>query len=567
MIRRYICARGARLVFRGSRAGLSRQLSTGKDDIRVLAERTSTTVDLDNTNVDSITHDLVPQCASCGIQLQSSDADEIGYYKEPANKPKAYNSKRLQFLSAYAQLDQEGRRLLAGEDADARAKQEPVQEPVQEKVEELVCLRCHNALHHNVYKVNEHQPMNMHEVLSPIPLNHQIINVFSAYDFPLSLVPLSSRKNVTYAMNKVDLLAGHKSFVNKYSSFFAEMLKRFTGSKNLVVVSGHTSWGVLELLKKLGNVNYLVGYVNTGKTRLANRLWNSSVQLSSPGAKNVDALGSSHLPSLTRDNIVHKCNQKKVIDTPGFLNHDNVYSLIQEQSLKHTLKGQKILVNDLKTATYITVRGGQCYTSGGLFFLVPPKNSMVQVIPVCQGVPKVFSSVEKAISVVRAPPEALKDTFVVKQDAMDDLVRYVIPPFYGSVDLLVKDIGYVQITPTGRKQNDDLFEVWAPRGVVLGVRETIEHFMTRYLKKIKTKTIRKPGTTEQKHSLKMKAKPIPDYKVFSRLYEVPRNCLDTMEEVKAQYETHIAEYGSSYNKWSKNDRRDETRNKYWIEKV
>jgi ribosome biogenesis GTPase A len=512
-----------------------------------------------NSEIDFKKHHMVPQCSSCGIQLQKSDHEEIGYYQEPKNETKSYHSKKLQYLSAFSKLDEEGKKLL-----NISETMDDPDEAIVQKEEELICLRCHNALYHNIFKVDEHQSMNLEEVVSPIPLTHQLIHVFSAYDFPLSLVSFKNRKNVTYVMNKVDLLTGFESVANRYSNYFTRMLQRLTGENKLHIVSAHTSWSVGDLLRKMGNVNYLVGFVNTGKTRLANRLLNISAQIHSPGMKNIRPTGSSHLPALTRDNITHRCADKKVIDTPGFLDNDNVFSLIKEDQLKSTLQGKKILINDLRMARYESVKGGQCFTVGGLFFLVPPNDTILQVIPVCKGEPRVFSNLEKAVATVKTPPEALKKSFLVKAEAIDDLVRYVIPPFFGTIDLLIKDIGYVQIKPTGKKSNDALFEVWAPRGLILGVRETIEHFMTRYIKKQRKKKLR---NGEEKEVLKMKPKTIPDYKIFSRLYEIPKSCADPMDEVKVQYQRHIREYGESYNRWRHHDKRDESRNEYWIEKL
>lgn len=482
--------------------------------------------------------ELIPQCSSCGIHLQKTDKGGVGFYAEPRIQAPVYNSKRLQYLSAMARVDEEGRKLLGGVSEGH----------VVSKEEDLVCLRCHNALHHNVYKYDEHQPLNYEQVVKPIPLNHQIVHVFSAYDFPLSLVPFK-RRNVLYVMNKVDLLCGRQTETN----FFSQMLHRLTGEKKLHVVSAHTSWSIPDLLKRLGNVNYLVGYVNTGKTRLANRLLNVASQIRAPGTRNKAPLGSSHLPALTRDNIIHKCGEKRVIDTPGFLD-ESVFPLIKDTELKSTIQGKKVLVNDLRRSHYHSVRGGQCLTVGGLFFVKPPPGSIVQAIPVCMGAVSVFSSLEKAVEVAKSPPASLKDKFLVNDGALDTLQRYVIPPFMGTVDLLIKDIGYVQLTPTGGKTTDEPFEVWAPAGVVLGVRETIEHFMTKYIKEEKVKG--------DKKVIRMKSKGVPEYKIFSRLYRVPDSCVNTLEEVRVQYKAHVDEFGSGAH-----GKRDETRNELWLEKL
>lgn len=513
----------------------------------------------------------ISKCNSCGISLQSHNPKEVGYYLEPKTKrPTTYQSKKLQYVSAFAKLDKEGRALLGNEMSAFKNNNSEMLEDLKES---LVCKRCHDALHHSVYNPEEHIPMNFSKVMESIPQEANVVHVFSAYDFPLSLVNIKDRRNVFYVMNKTDLLFGHGSGINKYQNFFKGMVHRLTGEeKNIHLISAYTNWGIADMFKKFDLLNYMVGYVNTGKTRLCNRLLNYARQTKNPGSKVLKPEGSSHLPALTRENIEHDCLNKSIIDVPGFLDESGVFQHIQEEHLKLALQGKKVLVSDLRDSPYQTVKGGQCFTVGGTFFLLPPEDSILQVKPVVYGEPKIFTNLQKAVEIVKDTPDALKKFVMVKPESMNDLVRYVIPPFYGAVDLLIKDIGYVQITPTGAKKNDNLFEVWAPRGVVLGVRETIEHFLSRYLKRIQTKKreIRRKGDllrVEKKEKLKMKAKPIPDYKIFSRLYEIPHDCEHPMDEVVAQYARHVKQEGNGHNVWRKDDYRDESTNNFWIEKV
>ncbi|CDR38942.1 CYFA0S02e09120g1_1 [Cyberlindnera fabianii] len=511
-------------------------------------------------------------CTSCGIHLQKSNPDQVGYYIEPKKEKTAplYRTKSLQFLSAFSKLDEEGRKLLNSQSYDALnpsdiQQQRQQQSPIEE---ELICQRCHNALHHNIYIPSEHQPLNLHEVLDSVPPRDGILHVFSAYDFPLSLVSLRGRRNVTYAINKIDMLFGHDTGVRKYSGYFNTMVNRLVGQRSqLHIISAHTSWSVDRLYDSLGKMTHLVGFVNAGKTRLANRIMNVASSMVNPGRRLKKVVGSSHLPALTRENITHNCSGKVIVDTPGFLDSNNLFGLIKEEHLKSVLQGRKVLMQDLKRERYESLKGGQCLTVGGLFFLKAPKDTIVQVKPVCRGKPWTFSSIEKAVDTVKNPPTAMKDMFYVKPEKLDQLVRFAIPPFYGSVDLVIKDVGYVQITPTGKKNTEELFEVYAPRGVVLGVRETIEHFMTKYLKQQSIKKTKVKGQLVDKDTLKMKAMKVPDYKVFSRLYEIPMDCTDPFDEMKSQYARHVREFGTSYHRVDPKDTRDETRNEYWIEKV
>ncbi|KAH3672835.1 hypothetical protein WICMUC_004057 [Wickerhamomyces mucosus] len=526
---------------------------------------------------DNIYFDKVHNCASCGVQLQNENPKEMGYFIQP--KPKQSNiyktSKNFQFFqSQLSPIDEETQKLLQNNDQDIIITSNK-KVLSRDKIEELICKRCHDALHHSIYNISENKPLNFEEILSTIPTKSTVYHIFSAYDFPLSLMNIPKRTGeVNYVMNKVDMLFSHGSTMEKYDKYFKRIVKRLTGYKqNIFLISAHTKWGLNHFLQKLDRFNYLLGYVNTGKTRLANRI-RSAINYSK--GKNYELnkpLGSSYFPALTRDHIQHKLNSKTLlVDTPGFLDQYNVFNYIKPQYLKHFIEGKKSIVSELRYEKYKSVIGGQVFTNGGVFLLIPPKDTILQIKSICQGEPKIFSNLAKAIDIIKNQPESLEKFIAVKPNAADEMVRYVIPPFLGTIDLLIKDIGYVQIRPTGAKTNDDLFEVWAPKGVILGVRETIEHFLTGYIKELGTKQKKiygKGGTVKVKREEKLRFKPksIPDYKIFSKLYQIPNDCTNPWEEMERQYNQHIKENGETFWKWDNDDFRDESRNKYWIEKL
>ncbi|KAH3688896.1 hypothetical protein WICPIJ_000116 [Wickerhamomyces pijperi] len=529
-------------------------------------------------------------CASCGTLLQSVDPTSEGYYIKPSSidqhktsKPVSRSFKSTQYLSAFSKLDEEGKAMLLSQnhkDEDVIITSRKSTGDSKELEEELICERCHSAIHHSKYNTTTIQPLSLAQIIESIPVKSSMYHLFSAVDFPLSLLSqIPAREgDIKFIMNKTDMLFGHNSTLEKYDTYFKHLIRRLTGYKNspLYMVSAHSNWGIKSLLQKLkDDVVYLVGYVNTGKTKFAQRLETSYKSLTTDKRSDYKKLlGSSHFPAMTRDTIEHRLTSRKsVIDTPGLIPAANVFNHIKSEHLKNLTHGKKMIISEMRKTEYHSAKSGQVVSiAGGLVLLKVPDNTIVQLKSACFGELRNFTNIERAKEVLTNQPDALKKSIFVKPESMNELQRFVIPPFRGTVDLLIKDIGFVQIKPTGSmpdSKTPELFEVFAPSGVVLGVRETIEHFLTGYIKSTKIREKKHYHKREvvkvtKSEKLSLKPKDIPDYKIFSRLYPVPMTCEDAYGEMVRQYEEYECELEG---KKRLDNERDVSRNQFWIERL
>lgn len=519
------------------------------------------------------------QCASCGIELQHTDEDGPGYCKMPEYKSSLQNqakAKDIEFYKAYSKLDEEGRKLL-----QEHTEQSNVDLVKQRKLEEkrnrgskkgkqetgLKCVRCYNALYHSKLDLAPERASNYTEVMDKIPPNAKLVHVASAYDFPLGLMNHNTGRNPIYAINKADLLFSSHRAPGKYGQvYFGEMIKRLTSSDFYEIVSANNQWNISNLLQKLPRVSYLVGFVNSGKTLLANKLRNRAISNIDPSLPWESPVGTSFIPALTRDNIEVDLLDKVTYDTPGFLPEKTTFDILKPEVVKPAMKSVPLCAENIKKTRYVSVQGGQCYTLGGIMYLIPPKGTILQVISASKGDPRVFRDLKKATEVIANQPKSIPGIFV-KPETTENLIRYVIPPYVGKFDVLIRDYGYIQITPTGKRQeNQELFEVWAPEGVVLGVRQAIVDYITH------STPLNKQGKkVKREHKAAVKrvvAKPIAaNEKLFSRLYRVPVDCENTKAEMIRQYDEHIEKEKTSRFNESTIPRFESEKTKYWIEKL
>lgn len=100
--------------------------------------------------------------------------------------------------------------------------------------------------------------------------------------------------------------------------------------------------------------------------------------------------------------------------------------------------------------------------------------------------------------------------------------RHAIPPFIGSIEIVLKDIGYILLRTTGRYEFKGLHEIWIPRGIQVGIREPLENLIEsgyqRYIE------------TNGKESSCPRDRPI-----ISSLYEMAPDEADTLNAVKKSY--------------------------------
>lgn len=381
------------------------------------------------------------------------------------------------------------------------------------------CKRCRDATHHAV--VNPHElttetvARTMTEYVIP---GSPVYYVVSAMDFPMSIDPLvfSFRRDVVVVVTKSDLLYKTWHGASAKSAFFADYMWRKHGipRQNTFVVSSKRGWGIRSFFDGLANNSYFIGSVNSGKSSLVTLLMHEALLQRSrlPNArkqrksekdaatlgyheakklharqmerwKRENGPGTSHLPGYTRAVIPFVLDNKTVVhDVPGFALEKSLVAAVEPQQFRALLKGVPLFEKGLYTLEYTLVKETQVVTVGGLLFIEVPKHMMLQVRNLINHKMHIFKTMEKALDIMRHPEQypALPDAFVVTPDVK--LNRYVIPSFYGSVDLVVRYLGYVSITPTGAKHESlSPLVVYLPEQVEAVIRQPITKYVTTTL--------------------------------------------------------------------------------------
>lgn len=406
----------------------------------------------------------------------------------------------------------------------------------------LECLRCRNVKYQSKYhdkNLQETFPIeSIESILNGIPPDGQLVYVLSAQDFPMSLddqvFKYRPALEMKFLINKNDLLFPSLNVAQKYGlTFFRDYLwrKYRVSPENVEVTSGLKDWNITKLVNFFGKESYLIGYVNSGKsTIIQSILYQKSLQklekrmsgdkdkremekLEDLRINNRDMFnhksrhvkrrrveqfkatngpGASHMPGFTRGHIPYDITDNVTIyDVPGFNRHQaedhGIYHLIDSRYLKQLSKGVHTFQKGIYKSKYVTIRDSQVITVGGIFLLQAPdkeSKTMIQVRNCINFEPHVFSSLEKyhsvAANIVNYP--SLVNKFALRHEEIGQIAyqKYIIPPFFGSIDLVIRNVGYVNLTATGSKQEDEPpLVVYLPAGVEAIIRQPI----TKYTQK------------------------------------------------------------------------------------
>ncbi|ODQ80553.1 hypothetical protein BABINDRAFT_124816 [Babjeviella inositovora NRRL Y-12698] len=436
------------------------------------------------------------QCDSCGVSLQKDVPGESGYFVMPRPKTKKAVRHTVSHLSAVDQrlllnadvfeTDEEFMKFTSSTgEAPHQVTDEIVRAEAAVQVaaggqkvtcdtphtheasappmefSKLICLRCHDAVHSNKFTLEAPSPMN--EILRKIPPGSQLVHVINAFDFPHGLYPLEDCDSceVIYVINKTDLLFPNE--VNAATlghAYFANVLRNAVGARaeNVFVASAKCDWSVRRLVKRLGPVTYIVGEVNSGKSTLIKTILNlsSAEHLWGIPSKEVGP-GASYFPGFTKENIKYKVHDKlTLVDVPGCARAGaGIYDYMQPRDIAAIGRGEKVIRKNQYHERYETVRGGQAYSMGGFAYVVPPRGVIAQVVKHSAARQWVFSGMEKAKYTCAKRDRSNEKIFSVGEDSVEKLRRYVIPRFHGSIDVVVKGVGYLTIKPTSRKTDSE----------------------------------------------------------------------------------------------------------------
>ncbi|KAK6460460.1 genetic interactor of prohibitins 3, mitochondrial [Scheffersomyces coipomensis] len=407
--------------------------------------------------------------------------------------------------------------------------------------ESLECIRCRDASYRSDFKkldTKEFPVMSLDSIVSQIPRNEKIVYVVSAQDFPISLDPKIFQHRLSselfFIINKSDLLFKSNEHNIKYGlTFFQDYLnvKHGIPRENVIMVSGKTNWNIDKVLNFINTDGtcYLMGCTNSGKStvmtsllftielerkqklekllankeqryveKLQEKTIRANVVLTSRKKKEIKKFeehfkahsgpGISYIPGFTRSFMKIDLPDNKVMyDVPGFVNSKDLpyfYNLLKDpKSMKNISKGSNIQERGMFYSKYISVSGGQCLSMGGLFYLNVPTSSMVQVRNCINNDMHVFKSFNKAldVSLNYDSMPSFKDKFVIEYDknTIKDLQRFIIPPFYGSIDLVISNLGHINLVATGAKATNEPFILYLPKGLEAKIRQPISQYLAK----------------------------------------------------------------------------------------
>ena len=234
------------------------------------------------------------KCIGCGILLQTSNKDELGF---------------------------------------------------STKLDNNLCERCFRIRNYNDYKFVIKDNNDYINILKDINnTNDLVILVVDLFNISKHLEDISKyiNNNILLVLTKRDILP-KSCYDEKFKEYFKNYNLNIIDS---VVISSSKNYNLDILYNKISqyktsNKVYVVGFTNSGKSTLINRIiYNYSNQST--------VITTSNLPSTTIDSISVKVNDDlTLIDTPGLLDDGDIINFIDGKTLK------KIIPNkELKPITY-----------------------------------------------------------------------------------------------------------------------------------------------------------------------------------------------------------------------
>ncbi|ODV79849.1 uncharacterized protein CANTADRAFT_39919, partial [Suhomyces tanzawaensis NRRL Y-17324] len=350
-----------------------------------------------------------------------------------------------------------------------------------------------------------------------------------------------SPANIKFLINKSDLLFKNNELNLKYGLTFVQDYLHFkygVPKENVMIVSGLINWNIKKVIDFIVDGSYLVGNVNSGKsTIIKSILYYLSTQKKKNRSlmsqkertrleKEQDKLmnirdtetvksrsklrkemrefeaffrskvgpGVSYIPGFTRGFIQIDLEgvNKTIYDVPGFVktfpgkekeSHGLFRSISSTKLIKQLTKGAKVFEKGLYNSKYHTIKNGQCLTMGGVFFLNFPEQSMFQIRNCINYDYKVFNNFSKAVHVsshlVDYP--GMEKQFLVNHDrqSIQNMNRFIVPPFYGSIDLVIQGVGHINIVPTGTKASNQPLVLYLIPGVEAIIRQPITKYIAK----------------------------------------------------------------------------------------
>lgn len=218
-------------------------------------------------------------------------------------------------------------------------------------LESNLCMRCFNIRNYNKYeKVNYLEDINtiIKEVKNTRDIILFVVDIFNISNKLKEIIDYLNN-NVILCITKYDLIDIDE---NKIINYINNLNIKCLGS---IVISSKNNYNLDNLFdlinkNKISNNVYLVGYTNTGKSTLINKI------IKNYSNKNYN-LTTSILPSTTLSFVKVNVNENlTLIDTPGII-LSNIIDFLEEDEIKKIIPKKKIKpqIYQIKTEQIIMV--------------------------------------------------------------------------------------------------------------------------------------------------------------------------------------------------------------------
>lgn len=487
----------------------------------------------------SISSSRYINCNSCGVELQNTNSNEKGYYIIPKNKEKHNSIEDIKYL-LFSQNIQNFHETQNPEIETIDNSMAAVANNHESSHTPLICKRCSDLLYQNKYDIKDFKSIPLARIMKHIPKQSRIVLMSPLNEFPFHIdknLLLNKNYKPMLVLTKSDQIMSKKFLLSTVlPRFFQDFFKKKLNIKNsipIIPISTIKRWHISNLLSMLSKESYLVGNANVGKSTLINSLlknyfgfkmhYDHKGKLVKP--KDVDTLtdhnidsflcsqkaGVSYVPNMTQSIQPYQINNKIIYDMPGYSNilgidnantdkcDPNLEELIKKSWLQRIRKTELHKYKRVKDKPYSNFNGtenGSVYTVGGIFYLKAPPNTINKITKYIPGEPKIFKDIDKALGVFQAcvsnelsSPHPLSRYCGILPTLCnkDAFIRHIIPPFQGSIEVVIKDLGYILLRPTGKYKYEGLYEIWVPKGIDVCIREPLEKTLEVYSESLNQK--------------------------------------------------------------------------------
>ncbi|NLV89862.1 MAG: GTPase RsgA [Tenericutes bacterium] len=228
---------------------------------------------------------MINKCLGCGIDLQNTDSDKDGY--------------------------------------------------VESNKENKLCKRCFRLKNYGEYlNFNSNDfYLNINEILKDE--KSTILHVVDILNLNNEEILGDRKKDSILVINKKDIIPRS----NNENTLLENVKKIYPGYMNYIIISSknnHNLDKLYDLLLKLKNNIYVVGYTNSGKSSLIKKLIKNYLN-------EEEELLTSYYPSTTLKNISFKLNDNlTLIDTPGIVKNGSILKRINLDEIKRVVIDNEI---------------------------------------------------------------------------------------------------------------------------------------------------------------------------------------------------------------------------------